>query len=276
MSSSNVSWESYSSLLGAKLAVTFYLLLLSTIVWTLYSYFRLRHIPGPFTASLTNLPRLLWVYGNQAGDKHTFLHREYGPIVRFGPNMVSVSSPSEIGTIYDIHGKFAKSDFYRVLSFYVKGKAIPGLFATQDRKIHTLLRRPIAGIYSMTNLVSYEPMVDSTIRCFFEQLDKRFAETSQVCELDVWLQMFAFDVIGSITFSKRLGFLEQGRDIDGIIENSWQYFRFAAVVSQMPWLDRIWTKNPIVQRLRKTKVNPIVAFASARRKEKAIEAEKAR
>lgn len=27
----------------------------------------------------------------------------------------------------------------------------------------------------------------------------------------------AFDVIGKLTFSKALGFLEQGRDVDGII-----------------------------------------------------------
>ena len=263
-----------SSLVPQKGTIVIYFIFASSLLWILSSYIRLRHIPGPFLASLTNLPRLLWVYGNDAGNKHTVLHRKYGPLVRFGPNMLSVSSPPEIGTIYDIHGTFPKSDFYRVLSFYVKGKAIPGLFATQDRRIHNLLRKPIAGIYSMTNLMSYEPMVDSTIRCFFEQLDKRFIESPQVCKLDVWLQMFAFDVIGSITFSKRLGFLEQGRDIDGIMENSWRYFRVAAVVSQMPWLDHVWTKNPILQRLRKAKINPIVAFASARRKERAIEAEK--
>ncbi|KAL8861116.1 MAG: hypothetical protein Q9178_002330 [Gyalolechia marmorata] len=186
--------------------------------------------------------------------------------------MVSVSAPSEINTIYDIHGKFLKSDFYWVLSFYLKGKAIPGLFATQDRRIHNLLRKPIAGIYSMTSMVSYEPMVDTTIDCFFDQLDQRFVQTGQVCPLDLWLQMFAFDVIGSITFSKRLGFLEQGRDIDNIIENSWQYFRLAAVRTQMPWLDYLWMKNPLLQRLRKARMNPIVAFAAARRKERTLEA----
>ena len=264
----------HSGKISEKETIVLYLVILSSLFWLLSSYVRLRHIPGPFLASLTNLPRLLWVYKNDAGDKHTALHRKYGPLVRFGPNMLSVSAPSEIGTIYDIHGTFSKSDFYRVLSFYVKGKAIPGLFATQDRRIHSLLRKPIAGIYSMSNLVSYEPMIDSTTRFFFEQLDQRFVQTSQVCELDVWLQMFAFDVIGAITFSKRLGFLEQGRDIDGIMANSWRYFRVAAVVSQMPWLDYVWTKNPILQRLRKARVNPIVAFASARRKERVIEAEK--
>ena len=185
--------------------------------------------------------------------------------------MVSVSDPAQINTIYDIHGKFLKSDFYWALSFYLKGKAIPGLFATQDRRIHNLLRKPIAGIYSMTSMVSYEPMVDSTIDCFFAQLDERFVKTGEVCQLDLWLQMFAFDVIGSSTFSKWLGFLEKGEDVEGIIENSWRYFRGAAVKTQMPWLDLVWTKNPLVQRLKKTNINPIVAFAAARRKERAME-----
>lgn len=261
-------------LLQIRSTILLYIILAATFIWITLSYLSLRHIPGPFFAAFTNLPRLLWVYNNDAGDKHTALHRKYGPLVRFGPNMVSVSSPSEISTIYDMHGRFPKSDFYRVLSFYVKGKPIPGLFATQDRNVHRLLRKPIAGIYSMTNLLSYEPMVDSTIRVFFEQLDQRFVQTDTACNMDVWLQMFAFDVIGSITFSKRLDFLEQGHDIDGIMENSWRYFSRASVISQMPWLDYVWAKNPILQRLRAAKINPIVRFASARRKEREAESEK--
>lgn len=250
------------------------LLLLSICLWSIYSYLRLRRFPGPFWASLTNVPRLLWVLAGDAHDTHIALHRKYGRLVRTGPNMVSVSDPAEIPNIYGFNGEFKKSDFYRVLSFYVKGKAIPGLFATQDEDIHRLLKRPIAGIYSMTNLVSFEPYVDSTIRVFFDQLDKRFVQTNEVCNFDVWLQMFAFDVIGEITFSKRLGFLEKGEDIDGIMGSSWNYFSKAAIVSQMPWLDYVWTKNPILQRLRVTKMNPIVAFARARRHERELEAGK--
>ena len=36
----------------------------------------------------------------------------------------------------------------------------------------------------------------------------------------------------------------------------------------MPWLDYIWTKNPIVQRLQKTRANPVVGFAQARAQER--------
>jgi Cytochrome P450 len=248
--------------------VAFYGLLVIVFLWNLRCYLRLRHIPGPFIAALTNFPRFRWVLKGDAHKTHVALHRKYGPLVRFGPNMVSVSDAAEIPNIYGFNGKYRKSDFYWVLSFYVKGKAIPGLFATQNEEVHRLLKRPIAGIYSMSNLVSFEFYVDSTIREFFKQLDSRFVQTREVCDFGKWLQMFAFDVIGEITFSKRLGFLESGDDVDDIMENSWNYFYRAAPVTQMPWLEYVLAKNPILQYLRITKISPIVAFARARRHEK--------
>ena len=64
------------------------------------SYYRLAHIPGPFLARFTNIPRFSWVLSYRAHDIHTALHRKYGPLVRFGPNMVSVADPAEVGNIY--------------------------------------------------------------------------------------------------------------------------------------------------------------------------------
>lgn len=72
------------------------------------SYWRLRHINGPFLASLSNLPRLLWVVNNKAHDVHIDLHRQYGHIVRLGPKMVSIDDPAEISRVYGIDGKFVK------------------------------------------------------------------------------------------------------------------------------------------------------------------------
>lgn len=43
----------------------------------------------------------------------------------------------------------------------------------------------------------------------------------------------------------------------------------------MPWLDLVWTKNPIVQRLSRAKPNPIVNFAVARMKERQTHMENA-
>ena len=84
-------------------------ILLSIITtWYLRSYLRLRHVPGPFWAKFSNLPRFLWVAGGKAHEIHIDLHRKYGDIVRIGPNMVSVTDPDEIPKIYDFAGRYLK------------------------------------------------------------------------------------------------------------------------------------------------------------------------
>lgn len=108
---------------------------------------------------------------------------------------------------------------------------MPGLFNTPDETYHRLMKKPIASIYSMSNLITFEPYADSTLRVFFEQLDRRYAQTGQECDLGTWLQWFAFDFMGEITFSHRLGFLEQASDVDGIIGDIRDHFEAATPVS---------------------------------------------
>lgn len=110
------------------------------------------------------------------------------------------------------------------------GKPIPGIFAAQDDEIHKRLKRPVAGAYAMSSLVSFEPYVDSTMRVFCDQLRRRFVETGEPCDLGKWLQMFAFDVIGELTFSRRLGFLETGEDREGVMDGIWDMFRETSLV----------------------------------------------
>lgn len=43
--------------------------------------------------------------------------------------------------------------------------------------------------------------------------------------------MIAFDVMGEITFSKRLGFLDEAKDVDGIMGSIWKMFQYSCWVS---------------------------------------------
>ncbi|KEY71920.1 hypothetical protein S7711_09122 [Stachybotrys chartarum IBT 7711] len=216
-----------------------------------WQFLRLRRIPGPFLAKWTNIPRAYWVWGRRAHEIHIELHEKHGHLVRFGPNMVSVGNAQEVDKIYRMHGKI-----------------LPGLFATQDENLHRMLKRPIGGVYSMSNLTSFESLVDATIETFMDQLDKRFVQTRSVCDWGLWLQYFAFDVVGEITFSTRLGFLERGEDIDGIMASIWNWFQYTSVVGQLPWVDSLWVKNPIVSRLRPASWSPMVAFAVKQQNER--------
>ena len=78
------------------------------LIYLVVTYLRLRHVPGPLLAAISNVPRWGWVRSYRAHDVHIALHRRYGRLVRLGPNMVSVADAAEIPHIYSFAGKFPK------------------------------------------------------------------------------------------------------------------------------------------------------------------------
>lgn len=85
------------------------IILLGHFLFCLYrSYYRLKHIPGPIWARLTNLQRVWWVQTRKAHEIHQQLHEKYGISVRLGPNMVSISDPEAIPVIYPARMGFPK------------------------------------------------------------------------------------------------------------------------------------------------------------------------
>ena len=69
----------------------------------------------------------------------------------------------------------------------------------------------------MTSLLAKEDAADSCSTLFMEKLAKLAAEKTPV-DLRAWLQYYAFDVVSEFSFAKKLGFLERGTDVDGMME----------------------------------------------------------
>ena len=194
----------------------------------------LNHIPGPRLASLTNIWRFLVVWGRRPEVEHILLHEKYGPLVRLGPRVVSVADPAAVSAIYALNAGFVKSGFYPVQQTIAKGRRLYTLFSTTDEKFHAKLRRAVSNAYAMSTLVQFEPLVDSTTLVFLDQLQRRFADRAGldgICDFSTWLQYYAFDVIGELTYSERLGFVDRGEDVDGIIKNLEWLLSYAAPVS---------------------------------------------
>ena len=151
----------------------------------------------------------------------------------------------------------------------MNGRRAASLVAETNESRHAAAKRPIAPAYSLSTLTDFEPLVDSTTAVFFSRLDALYAETGQACDAGRWLQFYAFDVIGELTFSKRLGFLEQGEDVEGIMRSIANNFDRCSLIGQMPWLDHILYKNPIYRRLiAKPVVSPIIKFGERRLSER--------
>lgn len=76
----------------------------------LWSHFRspIKHFPGPFVAKFTNLWRFIDVYRGRAELTHRELHKKHGVAVQLGPNLISLSDPKLLRTVYNIRGDFVK------------------------------------------------------------------------------------------------------------------------------------------------------------------------
>ncbi|KAI0123926.1 cytochrome P450 [Xylariales sp. AK1849] len=195
----------------------------------------LRSIPGPFLARFTDAWYFLQLRSGRFEVINQELHLKYGPIVRYGPSRYSFDHPDASKTIYGHGTEFLKSSWY---SAWTK----PGqwtLFSDQNNKRHAHNRKLFQSTYSMTSLLSYEPYVDDCADLFTQRLEEMSHERALrgiAVDMGYWLQCYAFDVIGCITYSKRLGFLDRGQDIGGVIavlEGFLKYATLTGVYSSM-------------------------------------------
>ncbi|KAJ5745727.1 cytochrome protein [Penicillium odoratum] len=172
-------------------------------------------IPGPFLARFTKLWELNEAVKGSFEKKNLALHRKYGRIVRIAPSTFSINDPAAVKEIYSAGTKFVKSDFYH--AFGSPDPEQGDLFSERDSKRHSLKRRKVASLYSMTTLISYEKFVD---RCNQELCSKfeEFSDDGRAFELPAWMQFYAFDVIGEITTGEPFGFMRQGYDFNGILD----------------------------------------------------------
>lgn len=175
----------------------------------------LRDIPGPIAARFTRLWYFNSVWKGQAHLENILLHRQlakpgehYAPIVRLAPNMYSITSPEK--NVYGIGSQMPKSDWY-------DGWRHPDpnrwtLFPDRDITRHAETRRKFQSMYSMSSLLHYEQFADD-VQTVFQQRLSEMADTRIAADMHHWLQCYAFDVIGCITYGRRFGFLDEGKDI---------------------------------------------------------------
>lgn len=238
------------STLTPTILIAITLLLTTTLLYTLYLILLhpLSRLPGPFFASFS---RAWMVHHSLRGDMNTTMialhaqHDPTSPLIRTGPNEVSVSDTTAIKTIYGAGTKFRKSDWYSVW----QGHRIFDLFAERNEKVHGEQRKLISRAYAMSTLKQLEPFVNDAVEVFMREMGKRASGSSSSTENDTggenqrntiidmgyWVQLFAFDVIGEITFSKRFGFLDVGDD-DGAFKQIETALSSAAWIGQIPWL----------------------------------------
>ncbi|KAK1532130.1 flavonoid 3',5'-hydroxylase [Colletotrichum costaricense] len=196
------------------------ILLLSAayVLWKLLYqivYYRFYHplakFPGPFWGSVTRL----WItYHNVKEDEcrvNQELHKKYGPVIRITPTMLLVSDATKLPEIY--HRNANKSQHYITGSF---GKT-ESLFNMQDHAVHARFRKIAAAPYSFSNIRKMEPLLDKHIERWMSRLDA-FATSGTKMDFAPWTVYLAYDIVSEVGFGQPFGFIEQGKDVEGLIQ----------------------------------------------------------
>ncbi|KAJ6439271.1 hypothetical protein O9K51_07156 [Purpureocillium lavendulum] len=175
-----------------------------------YHFFHpLVKFPGPFWAGVT---RLWLAYHNLAEDElETFGRLHDRPVVRITPTLLLVQEAKYIPAIYNRRAN--KSSFYITGSW---GK-VESLFNIREAAAHARARKIIAVPYSFGNIQKMEPLVDEQVQNWIDKIDMSFAATNKEFNFVPWAFYLAYDVVSSVGFGAPIGFIEQARDLYGLV-----------------------------------------------------------
>lgn len=206
----------------------------------------LRSYPGPFLASTTRLWKVITTASGRSHLQHVALHRKYGPIVRIGPNEVSIASPEAARNVLSAGKRFYKTAFYGVFP----PPENPDIFTEINEEAHARKKKVANVPYSMAAMQHLSPFIDDTIDLVVAKLGG-FAsapmeyKADKSVDLGAWLHYFAFDVLGEVAFSRSFGFLAEGKDVEDAIATIDRSQAYNGVVGQIPWVDHLLRRNPL-------------------------------
>ncbi|TRX98040.1 hypothetical protein FHL15_001250 [Xylaria flabelliformis] len=197
----------------------------------------------------------------QYSPSHTELHEKHGPLVRIGPNHISASSVESIQVVHRSRSGFTKSGIYGLLQPRFEGSDLHNVFSTQDAEYHAALKRTVGTLFTTTAVSGLEYHLDDCTQLFLSKMNEILrSEKSGKVDMAAWLHYYAFDCLGAVNFSKMLGFLESGTDVDGICHLDHEQMMYFAVWGQIIPIERAWTKTKSLFTAAKNE-NPLFNFA---------------
>ncbi|RAH46232.1 cytochrome P450 [Aspergillus brunneoviolaceus CBS 621.78] len=173
-------------------------------VYRLY-WHPLSQVPGPKLAAISSLYEF---YYNciQHGQYHFQLikmHKQYGPIVRVGPNEVHIIDPTFYEEIYS--GSTRRRN--KTPQYGPQFGMPDSLFSTIDHAHHHARRATISHFFSKRSIQSLSPITERCVLKLMQRLQE-FYEADRIVRLDDAFAAMTSDVITYYSYGESQGFLE--------------------------------------------------------------------
>ncbi|OCK74119.1 cytochrome P450 [Lepidopterella palustris CBS 459.81] len=195
--------------------------------------------PGPKLYAATRLRWSLDVLSTKSAFKLDKLHKEYGDVVRFGPNELSYINPKVWKDIYATRSGESHSQMQKDPWHYQKHDKTPSLHVSGDAD-HTRMRRLISHAFSDKALRDQEPIMQSYTNLLMSRLHE-VTRNGNAINIKQWFHWALFDLFGDLCYGESFGCLQNGKShpwID-IIGESIQAFAYIALCRRIPGLERL-------------------------------------
>ncbi|KAK6996685.1 cytochrome P450 [Favolaschia claudopus] len=157
----------------------------------------LRKIPGPWLAARTRWYRAYFDLIRDGGYlKHLqWLHTQYGPVVRVGPNEVHFSDPEVYDTIYGHRSTFTKDPF-----IYGAFKQDLSSFGFQNPHEARKRREMLSPLFSRRAILKLEHAVQTRVSELVTRLNT--CDSSIPCNLSMAFRSATLDIITTYCFAQ--------------------------------------------------------------------------
>ncbi|KAL0576544.1 hypothetical protein V5O48_005436 [Marasmius crinis-equi] len=220
--------------------LAFFTSLTSSIVLYRTSPFHpLARVPGPMIFKITKLWRVYLCYkGHQDLDLKA-LHDKYGPIVRTGPNDISVIDAKSVKSVLS-SDSMSKGPAY--LTIKEPGRA-GGLIQLPFGDQRTDRRRIWNRGFTTEAIKSYQEIVMKKAAQLAEGLG---AQSNSEVDLLQWMGLFSFDFMAEMAFGGGSEMLKEGKDTIGAAEVIRKGMWIAETFSHIPWFTSLARSLPPV------------------------------
>ncbi|RAK82511.1 cytochrome P450 [Aspergillus fijiensis CBS 313.89] len=226
----------------SALNLCFYAPLFASILIYRAFFHRLRRFPGPVALKLS---KLVAAYGN-IGKERDFeriwdLHKQYGDIVRTGPQELSVLSADAIEVIYGASSRCTRAIWYDRLKAAGDFSEDFAVFHMRDPVAHTQRRKALWDkAFNIRALKSYQPVVVKTTDRFLDALRQR---AGQVVSGPDTMQLLSYDLMGLIGWGYSFENIENWK-LNPALHFVRQVTAGQRIISQAPWLMSLLVNLP--------------------------------
>lgn len=218
------------------------------VISSVWSWYRLRHIPGPKVGAFSYL-WVAWKVIFARGMDYEHLNK-YGSVVRVGPNYVLLDDPNDIRRLNGNRAQAARRD-----TWYTALKMEPDhnmLLTLLEPKSHDSLKARVSFGYSGRDNIDFDVAVDDQITHLVDVFRSRFVTrpgSSEVKHLDFaqFIRYFSLDTITKIAFGRAFGFMDYDGDMYNYTDEVENFIGLVALAADLPVLRRIFT-TPILAR----------------------------